>query len=327
MGTGVSMEGNDVGGEKQATSPSRKREKNISRAALVAHARDTIAQGSQSFAMASKIFDRETRERVWLLYAWCRRCDDLADGQALGHNMSEVADPRARLAQIKAKTGAALAGDTTGDPCFDALGVVVEECAIPREFIEDHIAGFALDADGWVPETEEDLIRYCYHVAGVVGKMMAVVMGVSPDDEATLKRAKDLGLAFQCANIARDIGEDAANGRCYLPRQWLVEKSIDPAEIMASGNRAALAALAQRLAERAAGYSESARYGTPALPFRCAWAVLAAAGIYGDIARKVAANGEAALDERIFTTRREKLDWVRKSFGEARRRYRYYAAP
>ncbi|MGP1281635.1 MAG: phytoene/squalene synthase family protein [Parasphingopyxis sp.] len=296
------------------------------RATLVAQAREAIGRGSQSFAMASKLFDPETRERAWLLYAWCRRCDDLADGQALGHDMSAVADPVARLAEIRTKTAAALAGRATDDPSFDALAVVAKECRIPRPMIDDHIAGFALDAEGWAPQDGNDLIRYCYHVAGVVGEMMALVMGVAPGDAATLGRARDLGIAFQLANIARDIGEDARNGRCYLPRDWLAEKDIDPARLMDPAHRPALAELARRLARRAGHYEESARRGTPALPFRSAWAVLAAAGIYGDIARKVAARGAAALDERVYTTRREKLGWLFRSWRQALNREAYRSA-
>ena len=287
------------------------------RAILVAQARETIGRGSQSFAMASKLFDQQTRERAWLLYAWCRRCDDLADGQALGHDMSVVADPVARLDEIRSRTDKALAGEPAGDPSFDALGLVARECSIPRAMIDDHVAGFALDAAGWVPENEGDLLQYCHHVAGVVGQMMALVMGVKPGDTETLARARDLGLAFQLANIARDIGEDAANGRCYLPRSWLAEKHIDPAALGDPANRQGLARLSRRLAELAGRYEDSARRGTAALPFRSAWAVLAAAGIYGDIARKVIAKGETALDERVYTSRREKLSWLFKSWRQA----------
>ena len=298
----------------------------LDRATLVAQARKTIERGSQSFAMASKLFDAKTRERAWLLYAWCRRCDDLADGQALGHDMSVVTDPAARIEEIRIKTEATLAGEATGDPNFDGLAVVVKECAIPRQMIDDHIAGFALDAEGWAPETEADLLRYCYHVAGVVGQMMALVMGVSPDDTETLDRANDLGLAFQLANIARDIGEDADNGRCYLPRDWLAEKAVDPENLRGLHNRAPLANLAKRLAGLAGHYEEHARAGTAALSFRPAWAVLAAAGIYGDIARKVIAKGEAALDTRVFTTRREKLGWLFKSWRQALNRAQFAPA-
>ena len=64
----------------------------LDRAALVAAAAESIAKGSKSFALASKLFDRQTRERAWLLYYWCRTCDDIADGQDHGGAMSTVAD-------------------------------------------------------------------------------------------------------------------------------------------------------------------------------------------------------------------------------------------
>jgi phytoene synthase len=293
------------------------------RAALVEQARDSIAKGSKSFAAASKLFDPATRERAWLLYAWCRKCDDLADGQDHGSAIMAVDDPHKRLAVIRARSAAALAGTATGDPAFDALGVVAAEVALPPRWVEDLIAGFALDADGFAPRNEDDLLRYCYHVAGVVGCMMAVVMGVSPDDDATLDRACDLGLAFQLANIARDIGEDAAAGRCYLPRDWLAEQGVPVDDVMAPEHRDGLAVLGRRLAERAQRYEASARAGTPALSFRSAWAVLAAAGIYGDIARVVAARGPAAWDARVYTSKAAKLGWVAKAGGQALGRGRW----
>lgn len=169
-------------------------------------------------------------------------------------------------------------------------------------------------------------MRYCYHVAGVVGCMMAVVMGVSPDDNATLDRACDLGLAFQLANIARDVGEDASVGRCYLPVAWLAEKDIPAGAMMAPEHRPQLARLGQRLGDLAAAYEDSARYGTPALNFRSAWAVLAAAGIYGGIGREVARRGAAAWDQRVTTSAIQKLGWILKARSQAARRRKLYRA-
>lgn len=296
-----------------------------SRDGIVATAGETIARGSKSFAAASRLFGRETRERAWLLYAWCRACDDLADGQELGHGMTVVADPFARLAEIKARTAIAFEGGWSGDASFDALRFVVAETKLPRAFADDLIAGFALDAEDWRPRSEDDLYRYCYHVAGVVGCMMAVVMGVPPDDEATLDRACDLGLAFQLANIARDIEEDDRVGRCYLPVEWLVEMDIPPGQHMKPPYRARLAVLARRLAERAAEFEASARGGTPSLALRPAWAVLAAAGIYGGIARRVAERGEHAWDHRVTTSFAEKIGCIAASLGQAITRKRRYA--
>jgi phytoene synthase len=291
----------------------------LNRRELVAYARESIERGSKSFAVASRLFDRKTRERVWLLYAWCRKCDDMADGQDHGGRMECVAEPVETLAAIRSLTERAMAGENTGEPAFDALGVVAVESGLTMAMADDVINGFALDADGWHPRTEDDLYRYCFHVAGAVGVMMAVVMGVKPDDRATLNRACDLGMAFQLANIARDIEEDDAAGRCYLPDDWMVQLDIAPGEQMRPHNREKLALMARWLADEAGQYEASARVGAARLPFRSRWAVLAAAGIYGDIARKVRAAGGHAWDQRIFTNKREKLAWVWKAAWTALR--------
>lgn len=297
------------------------------RPALVAHARESIARGSKSFRTASRLFDPVTRERAWLLYAWCRACDDIADGQDHGGTMSATTDNAARLAAIRARTARALAGEAgLDDPAFAGLAVVAAETGLSRRYMDDLIEGFALDAAGWRPRTEADLLRYCYHVAGAVGCMMAIVMGVPPEDDDTLDRACDLGLAFQLANIARDIAEDAAAGRCYLPADWLAEAGIAPGGLLVPNAAPQLAALAQRVAGMAARYEESARRGTPALRFRAAWAVLAAAGIYGGIARRVVADPAEALRSRVHTSRAEKLGWLVKSARQSADRSTLYAA-
>ena len=274
--------------------------------------------GSKSFALASKLFDPVTRERAWLLYSWCRACDDIADGQDHGGALRRVDNPEERLAYLRDMTERALAGDVTGVPAFDALGLVVAECNIPHQWPRDLIQGFAMDAAGFSPRNETDLLTYCYHVAGVVGLMMACLMGVRADDTDTLGRANDLGLAFQLANIARDVSEDADAGRCYIPMDWLAEADIAPGEHMKTHSRPAMAKIAERMAHMAAGYEASARIGARRLPFRCRWAVLAAAGIYGDIAREVARRGASAWDHRVVTSKAAKAVWVaRAQIGRA----------
>ena len=199
---------------------------------LVEEAQRTIAAGSKSFRFASQIFDLETRERSWLLYAWCRACDDITDGQTLGHDAVGVDDPDERIAFLRAQTDAALAGTPTGLAPFDALAAVASETGIPAALPHDHLAGFSRDAAGWTPASEDDLLSYCYQVAGAVGVMMAHVMGVDPAESDTLDRASDLGIAFQLANIARDIVDDAKVGRSYIPAAWtgggLPTRSIPP---------------------------------------------------------------------------------------------------
>jgi 15-cis-phytoene synthase len=290
-----------------------------SREALVATARETIARGSKSFSLASRLFERPTRERAWLLYAWCRACDDLSDGQVLGQQGTNVPDKQKRLSYLRVQTARALAGENVGEMPFDALRIVAAECAIPHNFVHDHLEGFALDADDWRPRSEADLLLYCYHVAGAVGCMMAAVMGVPPGERDTLDRASDLGIAFQLANIARDLSEDDAVGRCYLPVEWLVEMDIPPGQHMRPEYRERMAVLAGRLAALAERYEASARAGAARLSPRSRWAVLAAAGIYGDIAREVARRGAHAWDRRVVVRKRAKLGWVARARVEAQR--------
>ncbi|MBA3669024.1 MAG: phytoene/squalene synthase family protein [Sphingomonas sp.] len=287
------------------------------RARLVEEAGRSIAAGSKSFRFASQIFDLATRERSWLLYSWCRACDDVTDGQTLGHDARAPENPEQRIAFLRAKTDAALAGKPTGLSPFDALATVAAETAIPPSLPHDHLAGFARDAAGWSPQTEEDLLSYCYQVAGSVGMMMAHVMGVDPNDYDTLDRASDLGIAFQLANIARDIVEDARVGRVYLPADWLADEGLARADLADKRHRPALARLTQRLAGFAEEHRRSSKVGAARLPFRSRWAVLSAAGIYGEVATRAVALGTRAWDRRISISKAEKFALVIEAFGEA----------
>ena len=284
---------------------------------LVEEAGKAIAKGSRSFSVASRLFDRATRERSWLLYAWCRRCDDIADGQEFGFKAEDPEDAENLAQALRVLTRRALDGQPTADPAFDAFGQVAHEAGLTMQMAEDVIGGFELDAEGWQPHSEADLMRYCYHVAGAVGVMMARVMGVEEDDEETLDRACDLGIAFQLANIARDVSEDDAAGRCYLPREWLAEADIPPGEHMKPAHRQALVRVVARLLDLAEVYEASARRGTASLGYRQRWAVLTAANIYMAIADKVRERGAAAWDRRVKTSRRAKLAAMFKGFMEA----------
>jgi len=280
------------------------------RAALVHHARATIRKGSKSFAAASRLFDRVTRERVWLLYAWCRACDDIADAQDLGGALGDQSGAAERLATIRRLTALALAGEPSGEASFDCFAVVARECGLTAQMAEAVIAGFALDAAEWQPRSEADLLRYCYHVAGAVGVMMAAVMGVAADDADTLGLACDLGIAFQLGNVARDLAEDDRAGRCYLPAEWLAEADVPPGEQLKPPHRPALVGIARRMADMAAAYEASARIGAARLGWRQRWAVLSAAGIYGAIARAVAAGGPRVWEHRVRTSGAAKLGHV-----------------
>ncbi|MBC7637225.1 MAG: phytoene/squalene synthase family protein [Acetobacteraceae bacterium] len=295
---------------------------------VLGHARDAIARGSKSFAMASQLFDPVTRDRAMLLYAWCRHTDDVIDGQVLGQGRNDDRRPPAeRLAEVERLTEMALAGQPTGDPAYEALAQVVRETGMPPQYPRDLVHGFRIDMEERPFLTFDDTLAYCYHVAGCVGVMMAIVMGVSPDDQPTLDRACDLGMSFQLNNIARDVIEDAANSRRYIPDDWLASVNLAPNNFAFPANRRQLARLVTRLVNNAEEYEDSARYGTPALSWRAAWAVLAAARIYGGIGRKVRSAGADGLDNRMSTTKPEKLAAVAMALADTVARGRRWPAP
>ncbi len=295
---------------------------------VLRHAQAAIARGSKSFAMASQLFDPVTRDRAMLLYAWCRHTDDVIDGQILGQGRNDDRRPPAeRLAEVERLTERALAAQPTGDPAYEALAQVVRETGMPARYPRDLVHGFRIDMEERAFLTFDDTLAYCYHVAGCVGVMMAIVMGVAPDDRATLDRACDLGMAFQLNNIARDVMEDAANGRRYIPDDWLASVNLEPRSFAFPPNRRQLSRLVTRLVNAAEEYEASARFGTPALSWRAAWAVLAAARIYGGIGRKVRDAGPEGLDTRMSTTKPQKLQAVAAALGETLLRRQRWPAP
>jgi phytoene synthase len=224
-------------------------------------------------------------------------------------------DPHGELAQLYAQTQRAYAGEAMNAPAFAAFQEVALRHAIAPRYAFDHLAGFAMDVDDARYETIDDTLRYCYHVAGVVGLMMASIMGAK--EEKVLDRACDLGLAFQLTNIARDIVDDAGVGRCYLPAAWLREAGIAPGEIAQPQHRAALARIAARLVDQAEPYYDSSLDGIRALPLRSAWAIATARNVYRQIGIEVKARGPRAWDERVGTSKATKLKLLAKGGVEA----------
>ncbi len=301
---------------------------------LIAHAERAIEAGSSSFAAAARLFDVTTRESTLLLYAWCRHCDDVIDAQASGHARPASAAPAvvdasdtplSRLIALEDATVRACDGTPdAADPVFAGLAAVVRRHGLEAPLLHEHLRGFRMDIEGARYETLADTLLYCYRVAGVVGLLMARVMGVR--DPALLDRACDLGIAFQLTNIARDVVEDAGIGRVYLPAEWLREAGVVPDELGEPRHREALAAVAARLVEAAEPYYTSALAGIGALPLRSAWSIATARGVYRAIGRHVKARGGHAWDVRVATSGLEKI-WLTARGGAVALATRAGAAP
>jgi phytoene synthase len=263
-------------------------------AALVL-ARQTLAHHSKSFALAGKLLPADCRDDAAVVYAWCRRCDDAID-------LAGKAQRAGALAKMQRELDYLFAGRAQSDPTLAAFQEVVQRRCIPERYPRELLEGMRMDVEGTRYATLDELLVYCFRVAGTVGLMMCHVMGVG--DPRALRRAAHLGIAMQLTNICRDVAEDWDDGRLYLPRELLhgVPVEVDLAD-------AAVARAVKSLLERADGFYQSGDEGLAALRFRCAVAIRAARLIYSDIGRVIARRRFDVTAGRAFVSLGRKV-WL-----------------
>ncbi|WP_048857831.1 phytoene/squalene synthase family protein [Acidiphilium multivorum] len=266
-----------------------------------------LRRGSVSFHAASRLLPAEVRAAATALYAFCREADDAVD---------LAADKQAGVAAISARLEAICRGVRLDDPVDRAFAATIARHGIPHALPEALIEGLAWDAAGRRYATLAELRAYAARVAGSVGVMMAMLMGAR--DEASLAAACDLGLAMQLTNIARDVGEDAAERRLYLPLDWLDEAGLEPERFLARpAFTPALAQVIGRLLEEAERRYAAAGRGIAALPLACRPGIAAARRIYREIGRLLAANGLDSVSTRTRVSSRRKLGLAALSLADA----------
>ncbi len=255
-----------------------------------------LATGSKSFFVASLLLPRRVHEPATALYAFCRVADDAVDLETTADTLPRLHD---RLARAYAGQPLPIAADR-------AFAAVIAQHAVPRALPEALLDGFAWDREGRRYETLEDLHGYAARVAGTVGAMMAVLMGER--DASVVARACDLGVAMQLSNIARDVGEDARNGRIYLPLAWLREEGIDPDAWLANPVfQPAIGRVVERLLAEADRLYRRAEAGIVRLPRNCRPGIGAARRIYAEIGRAVERQGHDSIARRAVVPTRRKL--------------------
>lgn len=264
------------------------------------HCREAIRHGSLSFHAASRVLPARVRDPALALYAFCRLADDEVDLKQ---------DKAASVLALRERLDMAYAGrprNAAPDRAFTAL---IEDFDMPRALPEALLEGLAWDAMERRYATLSDLNAYSARVASAVGAMMCVLMRVR--DGNALARACDLGVAMQLTNIARDVGEDAAEGRLYLPTDWLKEAGIEPDAFLADPQpTAALRGVVRRLLSRADALYHRAEAGIGALPVDCRPGIFAARHIYAGIGGQVRARGYDPISGRARTNTAQKLGWL-----------------
>jgi 15-cis-phytoene synthase len=244
----------------------------------LALARQMIRQGSKSFHLASLLLPARVREPARALYGFCRMADDAVD---------QSADSRAAVAQLAQRLDLIYAGKPFDDPTDKAFTDVAHRYAIPRALPAALIEGFAWDAEGRTYRDFSELTAYGVRVAGTVGAMMALLMGTR--SAKAIARATDMGVAMQLSNIARDVEEDARNGRVYLPSEWLAEKNLTPEDVLKSPESAA--DIATRLVHEADALYARAATGIRLLPRSCRASIHAARLLYAGIGHEARRRG------------------------------------
>lgn len=284
----------------------------------IAICRETLRLGSQSFYAASLILPRDVREPASALYAYCRLADDAIDDG--GDSSIAVRELHARLDSI-------YAGAPQDNPIDRAMAAVVRHYYIPQTLPAALIEGFEWDVAGRRYQSLSELYDYAARVAGTVGAMMAMLMGVRAPD--VLARACDLGVAMQLTNIARDVGEDARAGRLYLPLDLLSEQGIDPDQWLERPEfTPALGRVVEQLLGAADGLYGRSMFGIAQLPVGARPGIYAAARIYAEIGRVIERRGLDSVADRAVVPRSRKIALLAHSLlSTVRPRVRDYAPP
>jgi phytoene synthase len=268
-----------------------------------------------NFYYGIRLLSGERRRAMCAVYAFARRADDIGDGDLpTERKLEELRAEDVALAALVQGTPA------LGDPVITALADARLRFPLPLEALGELIEGVRMDVEGTRYETFEQLVPYCRRVAGAVGRVCLAIFGLRERRRGELEHAyrlaDDLGVALQLTNILRDVREDAAGGRIYLPAEDLRRFGLPdrPATLLAALPPAAAdgPAFEQLVAFEAARAREWFARGmalTPMLDRRSAACVLAMAGIYRRLLERIDAAPATALSGRMSLPTREKA-WV-----------------
>jgi len=268
----------------------------ISLEASYAHC-DAIARArAKNFYYAFRVLPRHKRLAMSTLYAFMRECDDRSD--EAGATLAHIDDWRRQL-------DSTLAGHVADHPIWPAFADIVQRFRIPERYFHEMIEGVSSDLEPRHVQSYGELYRYCYLVASVVGLTTIYVFGFSDPNAPAL--AEKCGIAFQLTNIIRDVGEDARNGRVYLPQDDLDTFGVTRDMLQLEATPEAVRRLLKFEAGRAREYYRESRPlirmveadSRPAL-----WALIE---IYSRLLQRIAAKSYDVLPDRIRLSTPHKL--------------------
>jgi len=283
--------------------------------------RGVARRAARNFYYGFLVLPSEKRNALCAVYAFMRHADDLSDDPVL-----DVAQRKQKLADWLNAAQQVFSGHKTDDPVLMALADAQQKFKIPTELFEKLVYGTSLDlemppASAETPallcSTFDDLKNYCYYVASVVGLVCIHIFGY--EDKKAEFLAEDCGLAFQLTNIIRDVKEDAAMGRIYLPEVDLGLVGLNATNFTATALADPLAAQHLRPAleyeaDRARKYYESAKWLMELVHEDSRGALWVLVEIYSRLLRKITERNYDVLTERASLSTWEKLRVLARGF-------------
>ena len=255
-----------------------------------------LKKHGRSFYWASFFLAQKARNLAATLYAFCRWVDDAVD----------EADSQAEAFRNIEKLQRILATQGDSYPQFENLFTILGQYGLGMDPAEELIRGVKSDLQDVLVQNEEELLLYCYRVAGTVGLMMCPILGVR--EEPAMRYAIDLGIAMQLTNISRDVLEDAHRKRIYLPQSWMPGE-VGPQDILHDPSvRNEIPKIVDRALKLAELHYHSAISGLVYIPWRARLAICVALSIYRQIGVKIQRewNGDS-LRGRMFVKPVEKI--------------------
>jgi phytoene synthase len=276
---------------------------------------------AKNFYYAFLVLPKRKREALCAVYAFMRRCDDITDDPTLSFE-----ERRFKLDTWLAALHRAQQGEPTDDPILLALTDAQRRYTIPAGLLDELAMGTAMDVVAPDAESQtdatpgltiqyrtfDDLKVYCYRVASVVGLVCIHIFGYR--DPAAEPLAEQCGLAFQLTNIIRDVKEDAAMGRIYLPEEDLARFGLAAVELLSAPDPARFRPLLALEAERARELYQSGEQLIPYIAEDSQPALWVLINIYRKLLEKIAERQYDVFSVKVSLTVSEKLRVLGKGF-------------
>lgn len=273
--------------------------------------RQITAEYSKTFYMGTLLMPEAKRRAIWAIYVWCRRTDELVDGPQAKFTTESTLD------HWESQLEALFKGHPK-DNLDVAMVDTLERFDLDIQPFRDMISGQRMDLHRSRYETFDELKLYCYRVAGTVGLMSTVVMGMDTEVNtapwmsrnpkvAPIDEAISLGMANQLTNILRDVGEDARRGRIYLPLEDLALFDYTEADLMNGVIDDRWRALMRFQIQRALKYYQEAESGISRLHPDARWPVWTALMLYRKILDVIVENDYDVFNRRAFVPKGRKF--------------------